>query len=496
MPRPPIVVILGHIDHGKSQMLETIRKVKMLAKESGGITQHVGAYEVLHNDRRITFLDTPGHEAFGAIRSRGAAVADIGILVVAADESVKPQTKEAIAVLTRQNLPFIVAINKIDRPEANAERVRQDLATDGVMVEQYGGKVPAVEISALTGKNLDELLDTILLMADVENFTMRPDAPAEGVVIETHRSPQRGNTATLLIRDGSLQKGMVAAIGRSPENIRILEDFLGNPVQTLAASAPAIVAGLAALPAVGELFRAFLNKDEAEAYIAGLPKDTPRDRFTTDTKSGTPDTVRAFRVILKADAAGSLEALEGLIAGIPSDAASITVLDRGVGMITEADVKTAIAGRADLIAGFRVRPDAGAGEILKRSNTLIVTGDIIYNVIEKIKTELSALLPPEIRKNPFGIGKILKVFKTNEKTNQIVGGRVEDGKIRSDALVEIKRNKDIVGHGRILQLQQGKEKVPEIVKGLEFGILLSADVFIQEGDVIEIYQEEKIERTL
>jgi translation initiation factor IF-2 len=307
--RPPIVVVMGHIDHGKTKILDWYRKTKVVEQESGGITQHIGAYEVEHAGRKITFIDTPGHEAFSKMRSRGANVADIAVLVVAADEGIKPQTKEAIDIIRENNLTFVVAINKIDKPEANIDRVKQQLAEENILVESYGGKVPSVQISAKTGENMDELLEVLLLLADLENLSADPQKPAEGVVIEAHLDSKRGITSTLLIRDGGLALGSTLVIGNSVESVKIFEDFLARPIEKAGPSSPVRVIGLAETPLVGDTFRAFGSKIEAEEFAKTVVREDKKPRLKigkTEKEGGKP----IFNLIIKADVLGSKEALE------------------------------------------------------------------------------------------------------------------------------------------------------------------------------------------
>lgn len=491
--RPPIVVVMGHIDHGKSMILETIRKIKMLEQESGGITQHIGAYEVKHNNKKITFIDTPGHEAFSKMRSRGAKVADIAILVVAADEGVKAQTKEAITIIQENNLAFIVALNKIDKPEANAERVKQELAQENVLVESYGGKIPLIEISAKTGKNIDELLEILLLMAEIAGLEANIEKPAEGVVIEAHLDPRRGITTTLLTRDGMLFSSDTLVIGRSIENIKILEDFRGNPIKEAGPSSPVLITGLAAIPLVGEIFRAFKNKKGAAKFISTLAAQEPLLQKTLESREESAKPI--FNIVLKTDVAGSLEVLEEELKKLKSESIGIRIIHSGVGDINESDVKHAMATRLVTIIGFKVKTDPTITELARSVNIRIITGDTIYEVIDGVKKHLMDMIPPEIKRTELGKSKILKVFK-KDGSRQIVGGRVEEGTIKKGGRMDIKRNREIIGNGTILQLQQAKQDVEEVAKGFEFGIMTDSKTTIQEGDVLEIYQEELINKIL
>ncbi len=486
--RPPIVVVVGHIDHGKTTILDWYRKSKVAEKESGGITQHIGAYEVEHNGKRLTFIDTPGHESFAKIRQRGAALADIGILVVAADEGVKPQTKEAIRVLREADIPFAVALNKIDKPGANPERVKQELAQEEVLVESYGGKVPAVETSGRTGQGLEELLETLLLLAELEELASAPEAGAEGIVIETELNPRRGATATVLIRNGTLKRGDAVALGNAAETIRILENFAGRPVDALGPSAPARIAGLGKLPAVGDLLRAFPSRAEAKAFVKALPPEKPingKDKPAGESEQKE----RVFNIILKSDVFGSQEAVAEALAQLSSPAAAIRLLAAGIGDINESDIKLASATRLVTIIGFRVKTDPAARELARTQNIRIVTGEVIYELLDEVKQAITDLIPPEVKRIDLGRVKILKVFKKADG-KQVVGGRVETGKIAKGARIEVVRMRGIIGTGSIAGLQRGKQAVEEVAQGLECGMMADTRTAIEEDDELVIYQEE------
>lgn len=492
--RPPIVVVMGHIDHGKTKILDWYRKTKLVEEETGGITQHIGAYEVEHRGRKITFIDTPGHEAFSKLRSRGAKVADIAVLVVAADEGVKPQTKEAIEIIQKNNLPFIVALNKIDKPEANPERVKQQLAEAEVLVESYGGKVPSVEVSAKGGQNMDGLLEVILLLADLENLEADFEKNAEGVVVETHLDPRRGITAVLLLQNGRLKKGDRLIVGNNSETIKILEDFRGRAVKELGPSSPALVAGLSRAPAVGEIFRAFGSKEDAGAFLALHPEEiaSPPGRESVKPEAeGRP----VFNIILKGDVAGSVEATEESLKKLESGEVGINILRSGAGDIGEADIKLALATKLVTVVGFKVGVDSSARELAEKGNIHIFTGDVIYNLLEEVKRGIEDMLPPVVKRTDLGRAKILKIFK-KDGAKQIVGGRVEEGAIKKGASIEVKRGQEILGRGNILQLQRNKQEVEEISQGSEFGILTDCKTAIQENDGLDIFQEEVIKRKL
>lgn len=488
IPRPPVIVVVGHIDHGKTTLLDWYRKTKVTEKESGGITQHIGAYAVEHKGKRLTFIDTPGHESFSKIRRRGAEIADIAVLVVAADDSVKPQTREAITVLKEAGIPFAVAINKIDKPGANPERVKQELAKEEVLLERYGGAVPVVNTSGSTGAGMEELLETLLLMGEMLEITSDPDLPGEGVVIETERDPRRGATATLLIRNGTLRKGDALVIGRAAEPVRILENFAGHTAESLGPSSPARVAGLSVLPAVGDQFRVFPSRQTAEQYARSLPPDAAENGKSKMPENETRKD-RVFSVILKSDVFGSTEALSDALAHLSSPAVQIRLLSSGVGDINESDIKLALATRLVTIVGFNVRVDPAARELARAQKIRIVTGAVIYDLLDQVKEAVTALIPPEVIRTDLGRVKILKIFK-KEQGKQIVGGRVDEGKIVKGAFVEISRMKSIIGTGSIAGLQRASQTAEEVPQGTECGIAVESRTTIEERDELIVYQTE------
>ena len=493
--RPPIVVVMGHIDHGKTTILDWYRNAKVVESESGGITQHIGAYEVAHADKTITFIDTPGHEAFSKIRSRGARIADVAILVVATDEGVKPQTKEAIEIIQRADIPFVVAFNKIDKTEANPERVKQELARENVLVESYGGKVPSVEVSARKGTNMDTLLETIVLLAELQELKAHPHKNAIGVVLETHRDSKRGISATLLVQDGTLKRHDIVVVGRTLETIKMLDNFLGTQVDRLGPSAPALVAGLSVVPDVGEPFLAFSSKPKAQEYIKQLaPLLVPAK---PEASAAAPDENEkpVFNIILKSDVVGSKEAIEESLKKFESDMIAIRILRSEVGDINEDDVKLALATRLVTIIGFKVRVDPSVRELAAKQNIHIVTGDVIYRLLDEAKQQIEEIIPPIIQRVSLGKIKILKLFKKDD-SRQVIGGRVEEGIAQKGALIDIMRSKEPVGTAAIIQLQREKRDVEEVSQASECGMLVESTTTIREGDVLEIYKEEKIKRTI
>ncbi|KKU50666.1 MAG: translation initiation factor IF-2 [Candidatus Sungbacteria bacterium RIFCSPLOWO2_02_FULL_47_9] len=489
--RPPIVVIMGHVDHGKTKTLDYIRKTKVMESESGGITQHIGAYEAEHNGKKITFIDTPGHEAFTAMRSRGARVADIAVLVVAADEGVKPQTKESIQIIKKTNIPFVVALNKMDKGGADANRVKKELAESEVLVEGWGGQVPVVEISAKEGKNIDELLETILLLAELQELKSDPAKNAEGVVIESHRDARRGVTTTLLLREGSLRKGEFLALGGFVEGVRILENFTGKPIEEARASMPVVISSLDHIPVVGDTFMSFKTRSEAEAHAKMQEsKELSPKRAETAVVEEKP----MLALVLKSDVSGSQEALDAILASLVYPEVGVKILKSELGDIGESDIKTAIVGHA-LVAGFRVKVVPATKQLAEANNINIIVKDVIYDLVDAIKAEMSDLITPTINRVELGKAKILATFKSSG-SKQIVGGRVLEGKLKNGAKLEIVRQSVPSGEAKILQLQQNKKNVETVAAGFEFGIMAAGDGKIQEGDTIMVFDEEIIRKRL
>ncbi len=514
--RPPIVVVLGHVDHGKTTLLDTIQKTNVVEKaargeprsiverESGGITQHIGAYQVEHSGKLITFIDTPGHEAFSQMRSRGAKVADIAILVIAAEEGVKPQTKEAISYIKKGEIPVIVALNKIDKPQASPEKVIGELEKEGLVVEQRGGQVPAVKISAKEGTGLDELLEMILLVAEMEELPASPsqggkanvEKSAKGVIIESYLDSKRGATATLLVLEGILRVGQWIVCGNIYGKVRILENFQGKGVKEAMPSSPAVVIGLDDVPVVGERFSVVENENEAQSFVAKAIED--KGDLSVEALTGRGEGGKVLNLILKADVKGSLEAIENNLAKMDLEDIGLDILKSEVGDISESDIKTAYPGNT-LIIGFRVKAPAGILNLAKRSRVRIKTYEVIYELFEDIKKEAGKLLKPEITREELGKLKVLAIFR-KEKSRMIVGGKVIDGKIINKVSLDVIRQTDEgakkITSGKIVQLQHNKKDVPEVEKGREAGILYEGEPVIEERDILEIYREEKKKREL
>ncbi len=494
--RPPIVVVMGHVDHGKTTLLDYIRKTKVAEKEAGGITQHVGAYEVEHQGKKITFIDTPGHEAFSKMRSRGAKVADIAILVVAADEGVKEQTLEALSHIKEAEMPYIVAINKIDKPGADTNKLKGALAEHEVVVESWGGKIPSVEISAKLGTNIDQLLELILLMAEMEELKGDAARPAEGVIIESHLDPRKGPLATLLVKEGTLKVGDFLACGGIIAKIKNMNDFTGRAVASASFSSPLAVSGFQEVPDVGADCKAAENKKAAEHIAAEQKKEIKE--ISASVVSGEK-AAAALNIVLKADVSGSLEALAGsfeqLAKKVGEFGFALRVAKSGVGEIGESDIKFAESMKSPLIVGFKVKVLPALQLMAQNSGIRIINSDIIYELLDIVKKEIEELLPPEIKRVELGQLKILAIFG-EEKGKQIVGGRVAEGKIKKGALVEVLRRGEKIGKGKVAQLQQQKKAAEEAREGTECGILFDGDIKIAENDVLAAFEEEKIKRKI
>ncbi len=485
--RPPVVVVMGHVDHGKSTLLDFIRKSNIVAGEAGGITQHVAAYEVEHVSKetkmpkRITFIDTPGHAAFSAIRARGANVADIAILVVAADDGVKAQTLEALAQIREAKIPFIVAINKIDKPNADLNRTQGSLLEQGVYLEKLGGDVPWVAISAKAGTGVEELLDLILLVAELNEFKADAAAPATGYVIEAHRDQKRGIAATLIIKEGTLESGMSILAGRAISPVRIMEDHAGKSLKSATFSTPITLTGFDELPAVGETFMAYQNKRAAEAareLLASAPHEAPTESHLGSARFYLP-------VIIRADASGSLEAIEHEAAKIGDEHAAVSIVQSGIGNLSENDVKAAMAGATHaVLIGFNVKVDPIAEALALQHAVAIETFDIIYKLTEHLDERLAALKPKRTVEEIAGRARVIKNFST-QKEIHVVGGGVTEGYLEKGGTVRIIRRKVVIGTGKILNMQANKQNVARVEATSEFGSQIEAKFEIAEGDILE-----------
>lgn len=493
--RPPVVTILGHVDHGKTTLLDTIRKANVAGGEAGGITQHISAYQVKKHGKTITFIDTPGHEAFSGMRQRGVSIADIAILVVAADDGVRPQTKEVITYLKERKLPVIVAINKIDKPEANLQRVKQELAEHDILIEEWGGQVMCVEISAKQNIGIDKLLENILLVAEVEDFQADTKRDGLAIVLESHLDPQKGPVATILVKTGTLKVGQDITAGTAYGRIRRIEDFAGKSITVATPSMPIILYGLNAPANTNDVVQVVSGKMAARVKS----KEALLGKSATATKKSSSDQsqedgIKRLNIILKSDVQGSLEAIQQILGTIHSNEVAVHEIASGVGSITESDVKLAETAGA-IILGFNVTPTPVAKRMAEMSQVSIESFNIIYKLVEAVKDKLSAMLPPEIIRTDLGRLSVLAIFKTG-KRDMIVGGRVTSGKMIRNAQIEVKRDDEVIGKGKLANLQHNKNNTDEVGQGNECGVTFEGSVKIQVGDTLICFKEEEKKRTL
>ncbi len=472
--RPPIVVIMGHVDHGKTSLLDYIRKTNVTAKEAGGITQTIGAYEIIHSGKKITFIDTPGHEAFSKMRARGAQAADLAILVVAADEGVKPQTKEALSQIQSAKIPFIVAINKIDKSDINLDKVKNELMTAGILLEGYGGSVSWQAISAKTGQGIQELLDLILLAAEMESLKYNSQIKAKGVIIEALRDNRRGIVVSVIVENGTLKSGENITTPTAGGKIKYLENFLGKKVNSLEPSAPALILGFDSLPQIGEEFLT----GEIAFNVMDIP--LPAAKKSPVAKEEKSEKIK---VILKADNAGSLEALSDIFKAIPSTK-PVEILDQSVGRINEGDFRLAVGAQA-LIIGFKTKLDPTADSLQKLSPITIIASDIIYELVKKFEDYLDSFAKPDA----VGELEVLAVFGKPDKNKQIVGGKISQGLIKNQQKFEVWRNEQNFAKGRILNLQEKKKDVAEAGMSKEVGLLVETGDIIKVGDKLKFFAQ-------
>ena len=499
MGRPPIVVVLGHVDHGKSTLLDYIRKTNVAGEEAGGITQHTYAYEIVHTgdhgeERKITFLDTPGHEAFSLMRKRGAKIADIAILVVAANDSVKKQTVEAIQIIKAQKIPYLVAITKIDMQGASVEKVKQDLAGQDVLLEGYGGTIPFVPISSKTGEGIPDLITVVLLLADIAELEGDPSQSAEGFVIESHRDPKRGVSATLVIKNGTLKKGLFAVSSGSFTPVRRIENFLGDPVEEASFSSPVQIMGWDETPPVGASFQTVGSKKEAMSLTVFSKsidgKKETRPRMIAGVANTEEKNSVVIPLVIKADTLGTLEAVSLEILKIQSEQIEFNILDKSIGNIGEADMKRAASdkkpGENPLVLGFNVLIEDRAQALGDRFGITSKVFNIIYELTAWLQKEAERRRPRIRVEELVGRAKIIKVF-SSAKNKHVVGGKVLEGKLVSGKTFKLLRRNFEIDTGKILGLEQKKEKAHEVEKGLEYGSLIETKHTPAAGDTIEIF---------
>lgn len=499
--RPPVVTIMGHVDHGKTTLLDSIRHTKVTAGEAGGITQHIGAYQIEENNKKITFLDTPGHAAFTTMRARGAQVTDITILVVAADDGVMPQTKEAIAHAKAAEVPIIVAVNKMDKEGANPDRVMQELTEFELVPEAWGGETIFVNVSAIKGEGIDELVEMILLVSEVEEYKANPDKRATGTVIEAELDKGKGPVATLLVQDGTMHVGDPIVVGNTFGRIRAMVNDLGRRVKSAAPSTPVEITGLSDVPQAGDQFVVF--EDEKKARSVGEQRATrakDEERNLTnrvsidDLFSQIQDgNMKEINVIVKADVQGSVEAVKGSLEKIDVEGVKINIIHAGAGAIAESDVILASASNA-IIIGFNVRPDVNAKRTADVEKVDIRQHRVIYDAIEEIEAAMKGMLDPIFEEKVIGQVEIRQLFKVS-KIGTIAGSYVTEGKITRDSTVRLIRDGIVIYEGAINALKRFKDDVKEVSAGYECGVTLTKFNDLREGDVIEAYVMEEIKRT-
>ena len=487
VPRPPVVAVMGHIDHGKSTLLDYIRKTNVVEGEAGGITQHLGAYEVVHTTKdgktnRITFLDTPGHEAFKGIRSRGANVADIGILIISAEEGVKPQTLEALDSIKKANIPYIVAITKIDKPEANIERTKQSLAEHEIYIEGYGGDIPFAAISSKTGAGVNDLLDLILLVAEMSEVSSVSGAPMRAYIIESDVDKKKGICATLIIKEGVLRKGgfIVAEDAFTPT--RRLENFLRETLEQGTPGQPVRIVGWSSVPPVGASCELVSSKHEAEDRVQATVAN--RKKRPTNTATTILVETSLLPIVIKADTGGSLEAVEAEVQKHATEKVTIKVVARGVGSICEGDLKSAAGSGDPAIVGFNVSIDPPARSIIERGGVAVKTFDVIYKLGEWVAELVKHRTPKVTVVTVKATVRVLKIF-TTEKDRQVIGGKVTEGTLETGDEFNILRRGSPIGKGRVRELQRFKEKASSIPQDSEFGAFVSTSIGIMPSDELQ-----------
>ncbi len=525
--RQPVVVMMGHVDHGKSSLLEAIKEGFVItAKESGGITQHIGAYEVIiplekelssrdrrqadegvHKEilrtersectrddfapegRKITFIDTPGHEAFSAMRQRGARVADIAILVIDAAEGVKPQTKEAIGFIKKAEIPIIVAFNKMDKPGADPEKVKQQLSREGIFVESWGGKVLSVKVSAKTKQGINELLETILLVGEMEDLKADLESKPEAIVIESSLDAKRGAVATLILEKGILKPCDILGTNSAFGKVKKLLSFQGKEIKQVFPGQVARVLGFEMPPVVGEKAAYYENLEKAKSALKPEKREKP---IIIPPQEGSEKNF--LNLIIKADVHGSLEAIESVLAGIPQDKVGLKVLRMGVGEINVSDIKEAESSNAVLF-GFRLKLDETTKNFARQRKVKIRSFEVIYEMVQEARQEMLAVLAPETQRVDLAKLKIIVLFKKSKET-QIIGGKVLEGEFTKNTMVEVFRNEEMIGKGRIKSLEREKQEVGKAVKGQEVGIMFAGDVKIELDDILQVFREERSRGTL
>ena len=495
--RPPVITIMGHVDHGKTSLLDYIRNSHVVDKEFGGITQHIGAYQINYNDNKITFIDTPGHAAFTEMRARGASITDIVIIIVAADDGVMPQTKEAIDHALAANVPIVVAVNKIDKPEANVERIKTQMAEHNITPEEWGGNIPFVEISAKTGQGIDNLLDTLLAISEMEELKANPNRYAVGTVIESRVDKSIGGVATLLIQNGTLRLGDPIVVGTAHGRVRTFKNDLGENIVEAGPSTPVEITGLSDNPSAGDKFMAFetekLAREIAEKRLiqskASVKKEVVNfENLFAQMQSG----VKEINVVLKCDVRGSEEAVKNALEKIDVEGVRVKIIRSGIGTITESDIVLANASNA-IVIGFNVVPSAITKEVAKEYSVELRLYTIIYKLVEEMELAMKGMLDPEYEEQVIGSAEVRRIF-TFSKVGKIAGVMVTDGIIKSSANVRVVRDGVIIYDGKVGSLQREKDSVKEVKRGFECGVTIDGYSDIKEQDVFEFYENVLVKR--
>jgi translation initiation factor IF-2 len=494
---PPVVTIMGHVDHGKTSLLDTIRKTKVAAGEVGGITQHIGAYQVEVNGKKITFIDTPGHEAFTAMRARGAQVTHIAVIVVAADDGVMPQTREAIDHAQAAKVPIIIALNKIDKVDANPDFVKQQLYDIGVVIEEFGGDVICVPVSARKGTGIDELLEMILLVAEVQDIRANPNRPATGVIIEAKLEKNTGPTATVLIQQGTLKMGDNIVVGSMSGKVRAMFNDRGKRIQKAPPSTPVSMLGLPEVPQAGDRLEVVSDERKAKQAASKIAEQrrsesAPLGQVSLDTlyMQMQEGKVKELDVVLKCDVQGSAEAIKNALSKVGEENIKVRLIHEGIGNISETDVHLAGASGA-VIIGFNVKADGAAQRLAQKENVEIRYYNIIYKLTDDIQAALTGMLEPTYREVIEGHAEVQQTFKAGKNT-VIAGCRVTDGKITRASQARVLRKKELVYDGKIASLRRSRDDVREVATGYECGIVLEDFTDFEEGDIIESYAQERV----
>lgn len=488
--RPPVITILGHVDHGKTTLLDTLRNTNVVAGEAGGITQHIGAYQIDYRGTVVTFLDTPGHEAFTAMRARGAQVTDIAVLIVAADDGIMPQTLEAIDHVRASEVPIVIAINKVDLPNADQERVKRQLAENDLLIEEWGGEIIAVPMSALKGEGVSDLLDNLIVLSEVSEFRANPDRPALGVVVEARKDKSRGGVVTLLVQTGTLRVGDIVIVGSIKGKIRAMFDFHGNRIESAGPSTPVEILGLSELPEAGELFEVADNEREARRMTEEHEMEMRRERHTGPTLEDVHTRiqlgeVKALNLIVKTDVQGTVEPVRGALEGLNTESSRVNIVHIASGGITESDILLAVASQA-IILGFNSPPEQGAKSLADQEGVEVRSYDVIYHMTEDVARALTGLLEPVFEDVLEGRAAVRAVFNLGRRA-KVAGIYVNDGRIARGDTIRVLRDGSKIAEGPIASLKHFRDDVREVANGFEGGVTIESFNDWQEDDVIEAY---------